>query len=32
MQVARIRVMQKVSYAEAVKRIVEEDGSTVRVL
>ena len=29
-EAARIRVVQKVSYAEAVKRVVEEDGSRVR--
>ena len=29
-EVARIRVVQEVSYAEAVKRLVEEDGSSVR--
>ena len=29
-EVARIRVVQKVPYAEAVKRVVEEDGSRVR--
>ena len=28
--VARVRVVQKVSYAEAVKRVVEEDGYGVR--
>ena len=28
--VARVGVVQKVSYAEAVNRVVEEDGSTVR--
>lgn len=28
-QVARIRGVQKVSYTEAVKRVVEEDGSKV---
>ena len=29
-EVARIRVVQKVLYAEAVRRLVEEDGSSVR--
>ncbi|KAK6322226.1 hypothetical protein J4Q44_G00070180 [Coregonus suidteri] len=29
-EVARVRVAQKVSYAEAVKRVVEEDGYRVR--
>ena len=29
-EVARVTVVQKVSYDEAVKRVVEEDGSRVR--
>ena len=29
-EVARIRVVQKMSYAEPVKRVVEDDGSRVR--
>ena len=29
-EVARVRVAHKVSYSEAVKRVVEEDGSRVR--
>ena len=29
-EVVRVRVVQKVSYDEAVKRVVEEDGSRVR--